>query len=43
MTIVLVKKSLRPAISRVETSERGIGLMGFVVSFRFWLFLYEPS
>lgn len=32
MTIVLVKKAIRPVISRVETSERGIGLMGFVVS-----------
>jgi len=32
MTIVLVRKTLRPAITRVETSEKGIGLMGFVVS-----------
>ena len=32
MTIVLVKKTLRPAITQIETSERGIGLMGFVVS-----------
>ena len=33
MTFVLVRKTLRPVISRVETSEKGIGLMGFVVSF----------
>ena len=33
MTFVLVRKTLRPMISRVETSEKGIGLMGFVVSF----------
>ena len=32
MTFVLVRKTLRPVISRVETSEKGIGLMGFVVS-----------
>jgi len=32
MTIVLVRKTLRTVISRVETSEKGIGLMGFVVS-----------
>ena len=32
MTIVLVRKTLRSAITRVETSEKGIGLMGFVVS-----------
>ncbi|KAK4689100.1 inositol polyphosphate 5-phosphatase INPP5B/F, partial [Tremellales sp. Uapishka_1] len=29
MVIVLVRKSLKGAISRVETSERGIGLLGF--------------
>jgi hypothetical protein len=33
MTIVLVKKTLREAISHVQTSERGIGLLGFGVSF----------
>jgi hypothetical protein len=33
MTFVLVRKTLRPVISRVETSEKGIGLMGFVVSY----------
>lgn len=32
MTIVLVRKTLRSVITRVETSEKGIGLMGFVVS-----------
>lgn len=32
MTFVLVRKILRPVVSRVETSEKGIGLMGFVVS-----------
>jgi phosphatidylinositol-bisphosphatase len=32
MAIVLVRKTLRPMVSRVETSEKGIGLMGFVVS-----------
>ena len=32
MTIVFVRKSLRPAITRIETSERGIGLLGFGVS-----------
>lgn len=32
MTIVLVRKTLRSAITRVETSEKGIGLMGFIVS-----------
>jgi hypothetical protein len=32
MTIVLVRQTLRSAITRVETSEKGIGLMGFVVS-----------
>lgn len=31
MTIVLVRKTLRSVISRVETSEKGIGLLGFVV------------
>ncbi|WVF66286.1 hypothetical protein IAT40_001026 [Kwoniella sp. CBS 6097] len=29
LMIVLVKKTLKEAISRVETSERGIGLLGF--------------
>jgi hypothetical protein len=32
MTIVLVRKSLREAVSQVQTSERGIGLLGFGVS-----------
>lgn len=32
LTIVLVRKTLRPSISRVETSEKGIGLLGFGVS-----------
>lgn len=27
--IILVRKTLRPYISRVESSERGIGLLGF--------------
>lgn len=27
--IILVRKTLRPHISRVESSERGIGLLGF--------------
>lgn len=27
--IILVRKTLRPNISRVESSERGIGLLGF--------------
>ncbi|WVQ76507.1 hypothetical protein IAR50_006177 [Cryptococcus sp. DSM 104548] len=29
VTIILVRKSLRPYISRIETAERGIGLLGF--------------
>ncbi|ODO01801.1 hypothetical protein L198_02526 [Cryptococcus wingfieldii CBS 7118] len=29
VTIILVRKSLRPHISRIETAERGIGLLGF--------------
>jgi hypothetical protein len=32
VTVVFVKKTLRSAISRVETSERGIGLLGWGVS-----------
>jgi phosphatidylinositol-bisphosphatase len=32
MTIVLVRNSLREAVSQVQTSERGIGLLGFGVS-----------
>lgn len=31
MTIVLIRKSLVSAVSRVETSEKGIGLLGFGV------------
>ena len=29
MTLVLVKRSLRPFITRVQTSEKGVGLLGF--------------
>ncbi|ODN75742.1 hypothetical protein, variant [Cryptococcus amylolentus CBS 6039] len=29
VTIILVRKSLRPHVSRIETAERGIGLLGF--------------
>ncbi|TYJ52019.1 hypothetical protein B9479_007396 [Cryptococcus floricola] len=29
VTIILVRKSLRPHISRIETAEKGIGLLGF--------------
>ena len=32
VTMVFVKKSIREAVTRVETSERGIGLLGFGVS-----------
>jgi len=32
VTIVFVKKALKGAISRVETCEKGIGLLGFGVS-----------
>jgi hypothetical protein len=32
VTIVLAKHSIREAITHVETSERGIGLLGFGVS-----------
>jgi len=32
VTIVLAKHSIREAITSVETSERGIGLLGFGVS-----------
>lgn len=34
MTMVFVKKSLRAAVRRVDTCERGIGLLGFGVSIR---------
>mgnify|MGYP002718848398 CR=1 FL=1 len=32
ITIVFVKRTLRDAVSQIETSERGIGLLGFGVS-----------
>jgi hypothetical protein len=35
VTVVFVRKTLRSAISRVETSERGIGLLGWGVSYSY--------